>query len=253
MPDILMIQANHDMRNPSDFLVLHKLAKAIFRVPGISRVQGITRPEGTPIEHTSIPFLMTLQNSALQENMTFIRNRTNDMLKQADMLERQIAITKLMYELQQRLTALTHHSVSIAVDMVAITEDLRNHVADFQDIIRPIQSYFYWEKHCYDIPICAAFRGVFDVLDSIVSLVDLAQDAAKDAVKLDALAQRMLEYTPRMIAIMEASRATPECARLGICRPSRSFKKLHSIASARHEGRAIAGKAGGPRYFGQKE
>ena len=208
MPDILMIQANHDMRNPSDFLVLHKLAKSIFRVPGISRVQGITRPEGTPIEHTSIPFLMTLQNSALQENMTFIRNRTNDMLKQADMLSRQIAITKLMYELQQRLTALTHHSVGIAEDMVTITEDLRNHVADFQDIVRPIQSYFYWEKHCYDIPICAAFRGVFDLLDSIVSLVDLAQDAAKDAVKLDALAQQMLEYTPRMIAIMEASRAT---------------------------------------------
>ena len=57
LPDILMIQADHDMRNPADFLVLHKLAKAIFRVPGISRVQGITRPEGTPIEHTSIPFL----------------------------------------------------------------------------------------------------------------------------------------------------------------------------------------------------
>jgi hypothetical protein len=55
------------------------------------------------------------------------------------------------------------------------------------------------------------------------------------------------------VASMEASRATPECARLGICRPSRSFKKLHSIASARHEGRAMAGKAGGPRYFGQKE
>ena len=36
MPDILMIEADHDMRNPADFLVLNKLAKAIFRVPGIS-------------------------------------------------------------------------------------------------------------------------------------------------------------------------------------------------------------------------
>ena len=31
-PDILMIEADHDMRNPADFLVLNKLAKAIFRV-----------------------------------------------------------------------------------------------------------------------------------------------------------------------------------------------------------------------------
>ena len=28
MPDILMIEADHDMRNPADFLVLNKLAKA---------------------------------------------------------------------------------------------------------------------------------------------------------------------------------------------------------------------------------
>ncbi len=40
MPEILMIESNHDMRNPADFLVLHKLAKAIFRVPGISRCRA---------------------------------------------------------------------------------------------------------------------------------------------------------------------------------------------------------------------
>ena len=55
-PDILLIETDHDMRNPADFLVLNKLAKAVFAVPGISSVQAITRPEGTPIAHTSIPF-----------------------------------------------------------------------------------------------------------------------------------------------------------------------------------------------------
>jgi RND superfamily putative drug exporter len=50
MPDILWIESDHDMRNPADFIVLHKLAKAVFAVQGVSRVQGITRPEGTPLE-----------------------------------------------------------------------------------------------------------------------------------------------------------------------------------------------------------
>src|ERR1700752_4732039 len=67
MPEVLTIESKHDMRNPADFLVLHKLAKGIFRVPGISRVQGITRPEGTPIEHTSIPFLISMQTAAQQQ------------------------------------------------------------------------------------------------------------------------------------------------------------------------------------------
>ena len=32
MPEIMMIEADHDMRDPADFLILDKLAKAIFRV-----------------------------------------------------------------------------------------------------------------------------------------------------------------------------------------------------------------------------
>ena len=36
MPDILMVEADHDLRNPADFLVLNKVAKAIFKVPGIA-------------------------------------------------------------------------------------------------------------------------------------------------------------------------------------------------------------------------
>ena len=62
-PDILMIESDHDMRNPADFLVLNKLAKGVFAVPGIARVQAITRPEGTPLEHTTIPFMLSAQNA----------------------------------------------------------------------------------------------------------------------------------------------------------------------------------------------
>jgi putative drug exporter of the RND superfamily len=43
-PEVLMIETDHDMRNPTDFLVLNKLAKGIFAVPEISRVQAITLP-----------------------------------------------------------------------------------------------------------------------------------------------------------------------------------------------------------------
>ena len=44
-----MIESDHDLRNPADFLVIDKIAKAIFRVPGVARVQAITRPDGKPI------------------------------------------------------------------------------------------------------------------------------------------------------------------------------------------------------------
>jgi len=208
MPDILTIESDHDMRNPADFLVLHKLAKAIFRVPGISRVQGITRPEGTPIEHTSIPFLISMQNAAMLQNMEFMKARTNDMLTQADLLARQIAIMKQLYALQQLTTAITHDTVGVAIKMEALVDDVEDHIADFDDFFRPIRSYFYWEKHCYDIPVCWALRSLFESFDGLNALHDKLHIIVQSAVKLDGLAAQLLPLTPQLIAIAEATRAT---------------------------------------------
>jgi RND superfamily putative drug exporter len=208
LPDILMIEADHDMRNPADFLVLHKLAKAIFRVAGISRVQGITRPEGTPIEHTSIPFLISMQNAAMLQNMEFMKARVNDLLTQADSLARQIAILKHLYALQQQITAVAHDTVGIATQIQALVDDVETHLMEFDDFFRPIRSYFYWEKHCADIPICWSLRSIFDLFDGLDVIHDELHTIVKGAVKLDELAALLLPLTPRLIAIAEATRTT---------------------------------------------
>ena len=83
-PELLMIESDHDLRNSADFLVIDKIAKAIFRVPGIGRVQAITRPQGTPIEHTSIPFQISMQGVTQQLNQKYQQDQMADMLKQAD-------------------------------------------------------------------------------------------------------------------------------------------------------------------------
>lgn len=43
-PDLLMIESDHDMRNPADMLVLDRVAKNEMRTLGIAMVQDITRP-----------------------------------------------------------------------------------------------------------------------------------------------------------------------------------------------------------------
>jgi RND superfamily putative drug exporter len=206
MPEILMIESDHDMRNPADFLVLNRLAKGVFRIPGISRVQGITRPEGTPIEHTSIPFLISMQNASQLQNMQYMKARMNDMLKQADEMTTMINLMQRTYGLMQQLTTTTHHMVGETHDIVAITQELRDHIADFEDFWRPIRSYFYWEKHCYDIPICWSLRSIFDGLDGVDELSDKMQDLLKDLDQLDALMPQLLTQFPPMIATLQVTR-----------------------------------------------
>jgi putative drug exporter of the RND superfamily len=205
MPEIVMVEANHDMRNPTDFLVLHRLAKGIFRVPGISRVVGITRPEGTPIEHTSIPFMLSMQNAGQMQDMQYMRQRTDDMLQQADMINGSLALIKKMYGLTQRVVAITHDTVGRTKEMTEILDELNGHLADFADFFRPIQSYFYWEKHCYDIPICFSLKSVFDTLDGVDALDEKLHDLVKNLDKLDALLPQLLTMFPQIIATMEST------------------------------------------------
>jgi RND superfamily putative drug exporter len=48
-PNLLFVEADHDMRNPADLIALAKLANSVYAVPGVRAVQGITRPLISPL------------------------------------------------------------------------------------------------------------------------------------------------------------------------------------------------------------
>jgi RND superfamily putative drug exporter len=206
-PDILMIESDHDMRNPADFLVLNKLAKAVLAVPGISRVQAPTRPTGTPLEHTSIPFLISMQSAGELQNLPFMEARMNDLLKQADGIAETINIMQRMYDLMRQLTDATHRVVGKTHEMSVIVDELRDHVADFDDFWRPIRNYFYWEPHCFDIPICWSLRSIFDATDGADQASDKLHDLLTDVDQIDALMPQLIVQFPQMIATLQSTRA----------------------------------------------
>ncbi|QEN17084.1 RND family transporter [Mycolicibacterium sp. ELW1] len=206
MPDILMIRSDRDMRNPQDFIVLHRLAKAIFRVPGISRVQAVTRPEGTPLENTSIPFLISMQNAGQQQAAGFMRGMVDTLRKQVDVLDRQIALMKRLQALQEQLTAVSHASIAMTKEMFEQINDLRDALSNFDDFFRPIRSYLYWEPHCYDIPVCFSVRSAFDAMDGVDKLSDSMGKMMPDLDSMDQLTAQILAQMPPMIAIMETMR-----------------------------------------------
>ncbi len=202
-PELLMIETDHDMRNPADMLVLDRIAKGVFHTPGIARVQAITRPLGTPIEHTSIPFQISMQNTTQVENQQYMHERMKDMLKQADAMQESIDTMQRMYNIMTKMVATTHHMDGLTHDMVDITNELRDHIANFDDFWRPIRSYFYWDKHCFDVPICWSLRSIFDALDGLDQLTEKLTDLSHDLDQLDTLMPQMLAQLPPQIATMK--------------------------------------------------
>ena len=204
-PELLMVETDHDMRNPADMLILDRVAKGVFHVPGVAQVQAITRPLGSPIDHSSLAFQISAQSANQQENLTYQRDRANDLLKQAGELGKTINILNQQYVLQQQLADTTHSEAQSFHDTIGTIKDLRDKLANFDDFIRPIRSYFYWERHCYDIPACFALRSVFDALDGIDQLSERFEDLTATLDKLDALQPKLVALIPPQIASQETN------------------------------------------------
>jgi RND superfamily putative drug exporter len=207
-PDILMIESDHDMRNPGDMIILDRIAKDVFRSPGIAMVQSITRPLGGPIEHTSIPFQISAQSIPIQQNLQFMKDRMADMLKMSDDLGVMIGSMERMYALMGQMSSTTHHMVGDMHDMKSTLDEMRDHLADFDDFARPLRGYLYWEPHCFNIPVCWATRSVFEAIDGVDKFSDEINAVLEDMGNIDTLLPQMLQQIPPIIAVAKSMRGT---------------------------------------------
>jgi RND superfamily putative drug exporter len=205
-PELLMVETDHDMRNPADMLILERIAKAVLHTPGISLVQSITRPLGTPITHSSIPFQISATSASSIMNLSYQQARAQDIMKQVDQTSKSIDILEQQLELQKQSAAATDEQVQAFHETVTTINEVRDNLANFDDFFRPLRNYFYWEPHCFDIPSCAALRSVFDSLDGISKLSDQFGKITASLDKLNALQPQLVSLLPPQLAVQEANR-----------------------------------------------
>ncbi|MFN8032108.1 MAG: MMPL family transporter [Mycobacterium sp.] len=235
-PDIMTIESDHDMRNPTDMIVLDRIAKALFRVKGIAMVQSITRPLGSPIAHSSIPYQVSMSSVPITQNLQFLTERVGDISKMSDDMGAMIASMTQMQALMVKFSDAMHTTVGSANGMVdsahrsvadmdtmkATLDAMRDHIADFDDEVRPLRNYFYWDEHCFNIPVCWGMRSAFDAMDGVntfsdnmaalqtdmTAMVDGMDKMVNGMGDIDALVPQMVEQFPPIIATATAMQNT---------------------------------------------
>jgi putative drug exporter of the RND superfamily len=205
--DTVYVQSDHDMRNTTDLITLDRIAKIILRVPGIAMVQGITRPSGRPLEHASLPFAMGSVGTKIGENLDFFRDRVAEIDKLADHMGNLIdettqleQLTGRLEDLTNQLTVGTHLSREATEKIRAATDEARDNLANVDDFFRPMRSYLYWEKHCFDIPICQTLRSLSETVDNVDQMSEQLVELLKGLVIIDTVTPQMV---PQMHAMAE--------------------------------------------------
>jgi RND superfamily putative drug exporter len=206
-PEMLMIETDHDVRNSADFLIIERIAKRVTAVPGISRVMSITRPQGVPMEHSTFGYLLGMQAVSQEMTRKFNEDRTNEMLAQAEEMQGQIDNMTKMIEIMEQMNATMGRMVGKMHLMVSDIEELRDDIANFDDFFRPMRSYFYWEPHCFDIPVCHSLRSIFDAMDGVDTMTDAFKQILPDMDAMAAQLPQMLTLMSPMIQMMKSSKA----------------------------------------------
>jgi RND superfamily putative drug exporter len=197
--EMLMIETDHDMRNSADFISLDRVAKNLIRLPGVAMVQSITRPLGRPLDHASIPYLFTTQGSGSGQQLPFNQQQNADTDKQAQIQAESVTVLGKTIDLTQKMSDELHATVLTMENLQQVTDDVNADISNLDDFLRPLKNYFYWEPHCFDIPLCWSFRSLFDGLDGIDSLDAQIANAVTDLQAVDALLPQMITQLKMMM------------------------------------------------------
>jgi RND superfamily putative drug exporter len=207
MPEILMVESEKDMRNSADMLVLNKLAEDLFNVEGIARVQGVTRPEGSALKHTSLPSLLSAQAASQQQNVQFVRDRLEDMKSQADGLDSTIATMQRAYTLMQQLTASSKHMIGVSREMVELSKQMRDDVTDINNSFNRYDKILNSDR-CDDIATCEALKSGrqagLSAADSANKLTDKLDELGPDLSNLDTVGPQLIELLPAQIETLQS-------------------------------------------------
>ncbi|MFD6198942.1 RND family transporter [Mycobacteriaceae bacterium NPDC060252] len=204
--DMLMIESDHDMRNSTDMIALDKVAREVFHTPGVAMIQSVTRPLGTPLEHSSFTYTMGTMGTKINEILPFLTDLTDRFTQMADITDRMAALMRQQQELTGQQAGSAHISLKGAQELKDVTVSMRDTLGNFDDQFRPLRNYFYWEPHCADIPMCWAMRSLFDMTDQVDSMTDAVDDSLKAAVIQDAVTPQLVEVIGKSAAELDNMR-----------------------------------------------
>ena len=190
--EMLMVETDHDMRNSADFISLDRVARSLIRLPGVAMVQSITRPMGRALERAKIPYLFTTQGSGNGQQLPFNVQQNTNTAEQAQIQTHSVAVLRKEIDFFQNMSDELHKTVLTVQDLTRVTEEMNSEISNLDDFFRPIKSYFYWEKHCFDVPLCWALRSVFDTLDNIDKLAADVKDAQNSLEVIDRILPQII-------------------------------------------------------------
>jgi RND superfamily putative drug exporter len=194
LPEIVLIQSDHDLRNPAGLIAIERVTRHIMALRGVQSVQSASRPAGTSLTEASLTHQAGLIGNQLAQNTSSLSQK----LDSIDSIQATLAqLTRAVDDLERRFgratTSLSQigsgaddlrsglSQIGTGADALRSgMQQLQGTVETVSDYVNPLRQFVDTTPDCPTNLICSAVLKVLDPLDSTIhSVADLSSGTDK--------------------------------------------------------------------------
>lgn len=203
LPDVIAIQADHDLRNPAGLIAIERITRHIMAVPGVRAVQSASRPDGKVPDQATLSYqagVLGRQFGDTMDSLTQRLNRASDL--DGALAQTQRAVDGLGDGLRGGSAGLADMS-GAAEDMRAGMDGLQHSVTAVSGYLDPLRDFVGRTPDCAVNPICSTVDRVLQPVDSLVQTSTRLDAGATKLTSGSSAAAAAMAGLPQSVAAMK--------------------------------------------------
>lgn len=203
LPDVIAIQADHDLRNPAGLIVIERITRHIMAVPGVRAVQSASRPDGTVPDQATLSYQAGVLGRQLGDTMDSLTQRLRRVSElDGALAQTQRAVDGLGNGLRGGSAGLADMS-GAAEDMRAGMDGLQRNVTTVSGYLDPLRDFVGRTPDCAANPICSTVDRVLQPVDSLVQTSTRLGSGAAKLTTGSSTAATAMAALPQSVASMK--------------------------------------------------
>lgn len=203
LPDVVAVQADHDLRNPAGLIAIERITRHIMAVPGVRAVQSASRPDGKVPEQATLSYQAGVLGHQFDDTMDSLTQRLKRVSElDAALAQTQLAVDGLGNGLRGGSAGLTDMS-GAADDMRSGMDGLRRNVTTVSGYLDPLRDFVGRTPDCAANPICSTVDRVLEPVDSLVETSSRLDAGAAKLTSGSSTAAAAMAGLPRSVSSMK--------------------------------------------------
>lgn len=203
LPDVIAIQADHDLRNPAGLIAIERITRHIMAVPGVRAVQSASRPDGTVPDQATLSYqagVLGRQFGDTVDSLTQRLRRVSEL--DSALAQTQRAVDGLGNGLRGGSAGLADMS-GAAEDMRAGMDGLQRNVTTVSGYLDPLRDFVGRTPDCATNPICSTVDRVLQPVDNLVQTSTRLGSGAAKLTTGSSTAATAMAALPQSVASMK--------------------------------------------------